>query len=124
MLSKSRTETSGDSSAVEEYIELYKLHRDIGNGICEDLHEREIPLNLSLIAGAARIDAITTLNWAPDSPRPYNITIQDPSKIACCPAGALAENNGNTCAYPTDAIIADTSCICGTTAGGDSVAFE
>lgn len=124
MLSKSKTEPPGDSSALAEYIELYNTYRNLENDICEDLHAGEIPLSLSLIAGVSRIDAITTLNWAPESPRSYNITIQNPSEIACCPSGAVAEDNGDTCAYPVEAIILDTSCICGTMVGGESVAFE
>ncbi|KAH8683514.1 hypothetical protein BGZ61DRAFT_550280 [Ilyonectria robusta] len=124
ILSKSRTEPPGDSSALERYIELYNTYRNLENDICEDLHAGEIPLSLSLIAGVTRIDAITTLNWAPESPRSYNITIQNPSEIACCPSGAVAADSGDTCAYPAEATIVDTGCICGTTVGGESVAFE
>ncbi|KAH7143630.1 hypothetical protein EDB81DRAFT_500820 [Dactylonectria macrodidyma] len=123
VLSKSRTEPPGESSAIEEYITLYNTYRNLENDICEDLHAGEIPLSLSLIAGVTRIEAITTLNWAPDSPRTYNITIQDASEVACCPNGAEAGNDGDTCAYPDTAIIENTNCICGT-AGAASVAFE
>ncbi|KAK7432284.1 hypothetical protein QQZ08_001230 [Neonectria magnoliae] len=124
ILSKSRPEGAGDASALEDYIDVYGTYRDLENDICEDLHEGEIPLNLSLVAGTTRIDAITSFNFAPDSPRPYNITIQDPSERACCPNGAVATDDGDTCAYPREAIVDGTSCICGTTVGGASLAFE
>ncbi|KAH7159621.1 hypothetical protein B0J13DRAFT_109913 [Dactylonectria estremocensis] len=123
VLSKSRTEHPGQYSAIEEYIELYNTYRNLENDVCEDLHAGEIPLSLSLIAGMTRIEAITTLNWAPDSPRTYNITIQDASEVACCPSGSTAEDDGDTCVYPAEAIIEDTNCICGAF-GAAWVAFE
>ncbi|KAM0556104.1 hypothetical protein ACHAPJ_006093 [Fusarium lateritium] len=66
--------TESSTGALEEYIDVYNTHRSFENDICQSLHEGEIPLNLTLIAGATRIPAITTLNWAPESTRPYNIT--------------------------------------------------
>ncbi|KAF4453304.1 hypothetical protein F53441_4034 [Fusarium austroafricanum] len=103
--------TKGEESskgALEEYIDVYNTHRSFENDICQSLHEGEIPLNLTLIAGATRIPAITTLNWAPESTRPYNITVQDSSRIACCSNSSVAEGEGETCAYPREAIIPGT----------------
>lgn len=124
MLSKRGAESSEDASPLEHYIQAYNEHRNLVEDICEDLHAGEIPFNLSLSAGATHIDAITTLNWAPQNPRPYNLTIQNPSAIACCPNGTVAQHDGRTCGYPAEATVAGTSCICGTTVGGTSVAFE
>ncbi|CAM1508960.1 Fc.00g026990.m01.CDS01 [Cosmosporella sp. VM-42] len=122
--SKSRTQPPGNFSALEEYIDLYNTYRTFEDDICEDLHAGEIPLKLRLRAGATYVDTITTLNWAPESPRPYNITIQDSSKIACCSNGTVADGDGETCAYPDDAIIGGTGCVCGRTVDGLSLAFE
>ncbi|KAF5262642.1 hypothetical protein FOXYS1_6627 [Fusarium oxysporum] len=105
------TETS--QGALEDYIDVYNTRRSFENDICQSLHEGEIPLNLTLIAGATRIPAITTLNWAPETTKPYNITVQDSSRIACCPNSAVAEGEGATCSYPRDAIIPGTGCVCG-----------
>ena len=113
------------TSPWERYISVYNTHRSIQNDICEDLHADEIPLSLGLRVGASDIDAITTLNWAPPFAREYNLTVQDPSTFACCSAGSVAENQGeDTCAYPDDAFVEDTACICGQTVGGQSLAFE
>lgn len=122
-LSKSRPTPPGNLSALENYIDLYNTYRDFEDDICEDLHAGERPLPLSLAAGATTT-VLTTLNWAPDTPRIYNLTIQDPSKIACCPDGRMAEDDGDVCAYPADAVIQDSTCVCGRTASGRSLAFE
>ncbi|KAI6756204.1 hypothetical protein HG530_011940 [Fusarium avenaceum] len=116
--------TESSTGSLEEYIDVYNAHRSFENDICQSLHEGEIPLNLTLIAGATRIPAITTLNWAPESTRPYNITVQDSSRIACCPNGSVAEGEGPECAYPREAIIPGTGCVCGKSAGGVGIAFE
>ncbi|KAF4343474.1 hypothetical protein FBEOM_2616 [Fusarium beomiforme] len=100
------TETS--QGALEDYIDVYNTHRSFENDICQSLHEGEIPLSLTLIAGATRIPALTTLNWAPEITKPYNITVQDSSRIACCPNSSVAEGEGDTCAYPREAIIPGT----------------
>lgn len=110
--------------ALEKYIDVYNSRRNLENDVCQSLHEDDIPLNLTLIAGATRIPAITTLNWAPESTRPYNITVQDSTRIACCPGARVAEGRGEKCAYPREAIIPGTGCVCGTTAGGEGIAFE
>ena len=114
------------TSPLERYISVYDENRSFAEDICEDLHAGEMPLNLSLPAGATRIDAITSLNWAPgnDEATPYNITVQDPSAVACCAGGAVADDDGDSCAYPRDAVVAGTDCICGRLAGGGSLAFE
>ncbi|CAH0035349.1 unnamed protein product [Clonostachys rhizophaga] len=113
------------NSPWEEYIGTYNKHRSFENDICEDLHTGEIPLSLNLLVGATYIDAVTTLNWAPRAARSYNVTVQDPAAIACCPNGSEADDQGkDTCAYPREAVIEDTNCSCGKTAGGQSLAFE
>ncbi|KAI5458633.1 hypothetical protein BGZ63DRAFT_391783 [Mariannaea sp. PMI_226] len=124
MLSTSASDASTGSSALEQYIDTYNEHRNFVSDICEDLHAGEIPFNLSLTVGATHIDRLTTINWAPVRTRPYNITVQNPSAIACCPNGAVAQHDGEKCGYPASATIHGTSCICGTTAGGTSVGFE
>jgi len=119
--------TKDDESSkgsLEKYIEMYNSHRSFKNDICQALHEGDIPLNLTLIAGAAQIPAITTLNWAPESTRPYNITVQDSTRIACCSDARVAEGEGDKCAYPREAIIPGTGCVCGTSAEGIGIAFE
>lgn len=109
----------------EKYISTYNSERDFIDDICEDLHAGEIPISLTLIAGATTIPEITTLNWAPRSAVAHNITVQDPEAIACCPGGGVAENQGDeSCAYPATAFVAGTTCICGKTVGGRSLAFE
>ncbi|CAG9942675.1 unnamed protein product [Clonostachys rosea f. rosea IK726] len=95
------------NSPWEEYIGTYNRHRSFENDICEDLHTGEIPLSLNLLVGATYIDAVTTLNWAPRA------------------AQTEADDQGkDTCAYPREAVIEDTNCSCGKTAGGQSLAFE
>ncbi|KAL5613941.1 hypothetical protein FOVSG1_003004 [Fusarium oxysporum f. sp. vasinfectum] len=116
--------TEASQGALEDYIDVYNTRRSFENDICQSLHEGEIPLNLTLIAGATRIPAITTLNWAPETTKPYNITVQDSSRIACCPNSAVAEGEGARCSYPRDAIIPGTGCVCGKSAAGVGIAFE
>lgn len=126
VFSKKRPESLGLTSTIEDYISLYNEYRDFEGDICESLHASEIPLKLGLTAGATTIDAITTLDWAPQRTSPYNVTVQDPSKIACCPDGSVSEEDAEsgTCKYPDDALIGTTGCICGLTVEGQAVAFE
>ena len=120
------SKTELGSSALQVYLDLYNRYRDFETDICEDLHAGEIPLNLSLRAGASRFPSITTLNFAPVTARPYNITIQDSAGVACCQGGSVANNDATngTCSYPASAVIRDSGCICGRTVGGDSIAFK
>ncbi|RFN55017.1 structural maintenance-chromosome 4 [Fusarium flagelliforme] len=117
-------DAESSKGSLEKYIDMYNSHRSFENDICQALHEGDIPLNLTLIAGAAQIPAISTLNWAPESTRPYNITVQDSTRIACCPDAQVAEGEGDKCAYPREAIIPGTGCVCGTSAEGIGIAFE
>ncbi|RSL67035.1 hypothetical protein CEP53_003181 [Fusarium sp. AF-6] len=116
--------TFSSYGALETYVNVYNTYRSFETAICQSLHVDEIPFDLSLIAGATRIPSITSLSWAPTLTRPYNITIQDPSRMACCPGGRVAETKDDTCAYPREAIIEGTGCICGKNAEGLGVAFE
>ncbi|RSL86453.1 hypothetical protein CEP51_002814 [Fusarium floridanum] len=116
--------TFSSYGALETYVNVYNTYRSFETDICQSLHVDEIPFDLSLIAGATRIPSITSLSWAPTRTRPYNITIQDPSRMACCPGGRVAETKDDTCAYPREAIIEGTGCICGKNAEGLGVAFE
>ncbi|UKZ76494.1 hypothetical protein TrVFT333_004200 [Trichoderma virens FT-333] len=124
--SKLRTQPPGKASAIQEYIDVYNQYRNFEDDICEDLHAGDMPLKMSLRAGVTTIDAIARLNWAPENPKPFNVTIQDPAKIACCSPGSDAKKNetAGTCAYPFSAHLGDTGCVCGNTASGASVAFE
>ncbi|EHK44154.1 hypothetical protein TRIATDRAFT_79296 [Trichoderma atroviride IMI 206040] len=124
--SKLRTQPPGKASAIQEYIDVYNHYRNFEDDICEDLHAGDMPLKMSLRAGVTTIDALARLNWAPENPKPFNVTVQDPSQLACCSPGSDAkkdETNG-TCAYPVSAHLGDTGCVCGKTASGASVAFE
>jgi hypothetical protein len=124
--SKLRTQPPGKASAIQEYIDVYNHYRNFEDDICEDLHAGDMPLKMSLRAGVTTIDALARLNWAPENPKPFNVTVQDPSQLACCSPGSDAkkdETNG-TCAYPLSAHLGDTGCVCGKTASGASVAFE
>lgn len=122
------TETNGtDDSPWEIYFAAYNSRRSLINDICEELHAGEIPLNLSLRAGASFFPSIATLNWAPSAPRrQYNITMQDPTATACCPGGgSVAEtDDSEPCSYPPEAFVRNTNCICGRAASGGGLAFE
>lgn len=113
--------------ALGTYLKLYNRYRSFEEDVCEDIHASEIPLDLSLRAGSSRF-VITSLNFAPEDTTPYNVTVQDPSKKACCAGGAVASDKGgatiDTCGYPASAFIHDSGCVCGKTVGGESVAFE
>lgn len=124
--SKLRTQPPGKASAIQEYIDVYNQYRNFEDDICEDLHAGDMPLKMSLRAGVTTIDAIARLNWAPENPKPFNVTVQDPAKLACCSPGSDAKKNetAGTCAYPFSAHLGDTGCVCGNTASGVSVAFE
>ena len=115
------------SSKLLQYINVYNRYRDFSSDMCEDLHLDELPLKLSLDAGATHISSVTTLNWAPGRARPYNITIQDPNEVACCSPGSVSSTsstNNKTCSYPPVAVIPDTGCLCGKTMDGRSIAFK
>ncbi|KAM0428872.1 hypothetical protein ACHAPT_006672 [Fusarium lateritium] len=116
--------TASSYGALEGYISVYNTYRSFETDICQSLHVDEVPFDLSLLAGATRIPSITSLSWAPTTTRPYNITVQDPSRMACCPGGKVAETRNDTCAYPRDATIEGTGCICGKNAEGLGFAFE
>ncbi|KAJ4861776.1 hypothetical protein T069G_02730 [Trichoderma breve] len=124
--SKLRTQPPGKASAIQEYIDVYNKYRNFEDDICEDLHAGDMPLKMSLRAGVTTIDAIARLNWAPENPKPFNVTIQDPAKLACCSPGSDSQKNetAGTCAYPASAHLGDTGCVCGKMASGASVAFE
>jgi hypothetical protein len=107
------------------YFSVYNAHRNFQEDICEYVHGDEIPLGLNLRVGVTYFDPITTLNWAPQNPPPHNLTVQNPSAVACCPNGSITKEDGNgTCAYPSSAFIDGTDCICGRVSGGESIAFE
>lgn len=115
----------------EIYFAAYNTRRNLIHDICEELHVGEIPLSISLRAGVSFFPSIATLNWAPSPAREYNITVQDPTAVACCSdEGSVAETEedeegGNeTCSYPPEAFIQDTSCICGRAVSGGGLAFE
>jgi hypothetical protein len=113
------------NSALEKYLTVYSNYRDLPTDVCEDIHATEIPLNLSLRAGASRF-VINTLNFAPDRTVPRNVTVQDPDSEACCAVGSVSvdEDDEGTCDYPARAYIGDSGCVCGKTAGGASIAFQ
>ena len=113
------------TTPMETFFSVYNDVRSFEGDICENLHAEEIPLSLNLRAGATYIDAITTLNWAPESAEPYNITIQNPGSRACCPSSFVASDQGQpSCAYPNDAFVGETGCICGETTSGEAIAYE
>lgn len=115
----------GTATPWETFFAVYNENLSFENDLCESLHAGEIPLGLNLRAGATYIDTITTLNWAPVKAEPYNITIQNPSSLACCPKSYVASNQGEeSCAYPSDAFIGETGCICGETTSGEAIAYE
>ncbi|KFA55367.1 hypothetical protein S40293_05704 [Stachybotrys chartarum IBT 40293] len=111
-------------SALEQYVDVYNTYRDLKADVCESIHSDEIPLQLTLVAGASIIPAITTLNWSPSPARTYNLTVQDPSSIACCAPSYVATTSYGSCAYPGAALIGDTGCVCGRTVDGRGLAFE
>ncbi|KAI9147564.1 hypothetical protein HJFPF1_12590 [Paramyrothecium foliicola] len=118
---------SGSENGLSRYLNVYNTYRSFEDDICEGIHSGELPLKMSLYAGATGFDALARLNWALEATRPLNLTIQDPSSIACCPSGHVADpgsgDDGQTCAYPVDAFIDGTGCVCGQTASGAAVAF-
>ncbi|KOS17468.1 hypothetical protein ESCO_002786 [Escovopsis weberi] len=124
--SKLRTATRGRLSAISEYIDVYNEYRNFEDDICEDIHGGDLPLRMSLRAGVTLIDAVAELSFAPKAPTAYNVTIQDPSKEACCAHGVASITDGATgvCAYPPSSHIGGAGCVCGTTASGASIAFE
>lgn len=125
---RSQSSGSGNGSALEEYVTVYNRYRNFANDLCSDLSADQIPLRMNLLAGVTYIDAITTLDWAPRSASPYNVTIQDPSQIACCAHGSVAGNTtsgrGNSCEYPADAVISGSDCVCGIVANASALAYE
>ncbi|PTB69067.1 hypothetical protein BBK36DRAFT_1193008 [Trichoderma citrinoviride] len=124
--SKLRTQSPDKVSAIQEYIDVYNQYRNFEDDICEDLHAGDMPLKMSLRAGVTYVDAIARLNWAPEAPKPFNVTVQDPDKLACCSPGSNASRDeaAGTCAYPQSAHLSGTGCVCGNMASGASVAFE
>ncbi|KAH0492802.1 hypothetical protein TgHK011_007734 [Trichoderma gracile] len=124
--SKLRTQSPDKVSAIQEYIDVYNQYRNFEDDICEDLHAGDMPLKMSLRAGVTYVDAIARLNWAPEAPKPFNVTVQDPAKLACCGPGSDASRDeaAGTCAYPLSAHLGGTGCVCGNMASGASVAFE
>ena len=121
------SETSPDwSSPWERYISVYNANLSFSfeTDICEAIHASEIPLYLSLTAGVTTISPLTTLNYAPFSTIPYNLTIQDSSVIACCANGTDSNVVAGVCVYPETALVGDTGCICGMTSEGASLAFQ
>ncbi|KHN97209.1 uncharacterized protein MAM_04806 [Metarhizium album ARSEF 1941] len=113
-------------SALEQYIRVYNKYRSFEGDICGDLHDDDLPLNMSLRAGVTAIDSITSLKAVPGKASPFNVTVQDATQVACC------QNGGNSsfgrlkgsCSYPANATVGNSDCICGQTSAGDSVAFE
>lgn len=124
--SKLRTQSPDKVSAIQEYIDVYNQYRNFEDDICEDLHAGDMPLKMSLRAGVTYVDAVARLNWAPETPKPFNVTVQDPDKLACCGPGSDASRDeaAGTCAYPLSAHLGGTGCVCGNMASGSSVAFE
>jgi hypothetical protein len=113
-------------SAMERYFVTYGKYRSLDGDICNDLHDGDPPFNMSLEAGVTTISSLTALRTAPEMPRPFNVTIQDSAQVACCRNGSKASSHAfsGTCSYPANATIGTSGCVCGTTASGQSAAFE
>lgn len=114
-------------SALEQQYDTYNNHRDFSHDICHDLHpSNDTSFNVSFRAGATYNPALLTLSAIPESPAPMNITIQNPSNVACCAKGFTPglSNSTNTCSYPKEAFLEINDCVCGMTASHQSVAFK
>lgn len=125
-LSKTRTHPPGRFSSFELYINMYNKYRNFEGDLCDDLHDQDLPLNMSLQAGVTHIGAISTLQAVPKTATAFNITVQDPSQVACCSPGSVSvlDRQTNTCSYPKNAAIGNSSCVCGTGTAGSGLAFE
>lgn len=123
-LSKHRSQPPGAPGALQQYVATYDRQRDLAEDACQEVHAQDLPLLLSFRAGASTMPSLASLAAAPRSTRPLNLTIQDPAQQACCRGGSLAARGpGGTCAYPDEALIGDSGCVCGRTASGASIAF-
>lgn len=125
-LSKNRGIAFRKTSAFEQYFQTYNKYRNFEGDICDDLHDGDLPFNMSLQAGVTTISSVTSLKAAPEVDKPFNITIQDSTQIACCKNGKTSSFDGSkgTCAYPANATLGTSGCVCGQTSGGASIAFE
>lgn len=120
---------AGTPSALSQYIAVYNKFRDFSKDICADLHPSpNNNITMSLRAGASYDPALLTFTSLPAAPlQPLNVTITDPSNMACCSAGyesSIGGENNKTCTYPAEAFDAFPGCVCGKTTEESPVAYK
>lgn len=125
-LSSTRGHNPGRGSNLKQYLSTYNKYRSFAEDACTSLNSSASPATLSLRAGSSTLLSLATFNNTPIVDVPIPARIQDPAKIACCPNGGTSLTSPQTgaCGYPQSALVPGTSCVCGKTAGGASVAFK
>lgn len=115
-------------SVLQQYITVYNKYRDFSKDICTDLHPvLNTNITMSLKAGASYEPALLTFTTLPSALQPLNVTITDPSNIACCSAGyesSMGGANNKTCAYAAEAFNAFPGCVCGKTTEESALAYK
>lgn len=113
-------------SALRVDVDTYQQHRSLDHDACDAAHPAIDSFNMSLHAGATFDQSIAKLTKLPENGQPFNITIQNPAKVACCAPGRIATQNQTSgiCSYPADALLPGTGCICGLTASEKAIAFK
>lgn len=125
-LSKTRGLNPGRGSNLKQYLDTYNMYRNFAEDACRNVSSSSSPANLTLVAGATVNETVVSFSDIPRLDVPIEVQIQDPGKIACCPNAGMAATNPDTgvCAYPQSALVPNTNCVCGQTAGGTAVAFR
>ncbi|KAM3504915.1 hypothetical protein MY11210_008167 [Beauveria gryllotalpidicola] len=125
-LSKTRGLNPGRGSNLKQYLDTYNRFRSFAADACTSLNSSIVPAVLSLRAGSSTIPRLASFPSIPVASDPLAAKIQDPSKVACCPNGAVSVTNPDNgkCAYPAEARVPGTGCVCGKTATQQSVAFK
>ncbi|KAJ2982007.1 hypothetical protein NQ176_g1673 [Zarea fungicola] len=120
------TGNRGRGGNLKQYLSTYNKYRSFLKDACTSLNGSASSATLSLRAGSSTLLSLATFNNTPTVDVPIPARIQDPAKIACCPNGSTSLTSLQTgvCSYPPSALVPGTSCICGKTASGTSVAFK
>ncbi|OAA57763.1 nuclear condensin complex subunit Smc4 [Cordyceps fumosorosea ARSEF 2679] len=129
-LSRMRGLNPGRGSNLKQYLDTYDRFRNFAVDACASVNNGSVardPAVLSLRAGSSTIPALARLVDVPvGGTVPLAAAVQDPAKVACCPNGAVSVTDEVTgkCAYPPEAFVTGTGCVCGRTVTQASVAFR
>jgi hypothetical protein len=114
------------TSSLRRGINMYNAYRNFANDACVSHNQPNVTVNMDIRAGASFLHSFASFNAVPEVPVTLKAKVQDPSRVACCTNNVppLVDQEAGVCSYSDTSMIAGTGCLCGMTAGTESIAFK